>query len=148
MTLPHEKIGEAIYPAGFYRRKAETIREISKKLFEEFKSVVPDEIDELIKFKGIGRKTANIVVVFGHNKPGMPVDVHVHRISNRLGWVRTKTPDETEIRLRKGLGKKHWMDVNELLVRHGQKICLPVSPWCSRCTISKFCERNGVLKSR
>ncbi len=146
--LDGRKIERAIYPAGFYKTKAKRIKEISKRLADEYGSRVPDDFDELMKFKGVGRKTANIVMVFGFQKPGIPVDTHVHKLSNRLGWTRTKTPDETEMALRRGLSKKYWLDINELFVRHGQHICLSVSPLCSRCGIGKYCKRIGVRVSR
>lgn len=147
-ALAEREISKAIYPAGFYKTKAGRIKEISKRLVKEYDSKVPDFIDELLKFKGVGRKTANIVVTFGYNLPGIAVDTHVHRISNRLGIVKTKVPDETEAVLRKILPKKYWLAFNELLVRHGQNRCKPISPICSKCMISKYCARVGVLKNR
>lgn len=141
-------IENAIYPVGFYRRKAVQIREISKTLIEENDSKVPDEIDDLLKLKGVGRKTANIVVTHGFNKPGIAVDTHVHRISNRLGLVLTKTPDQTEFELRRILPEEYWRDFNDLLVVHGQNICTPISPRCSECPISRHCGRVGVARSR
>jgi endonuclease III len=142
------KIEKAIYPAGFYKTKARRIKEISGRLAKEYGSKVPEDFDELMKFKGVGRKTANIVMVFGFRKPGIPVDTHVHKLSNRLGWVRTKLPEQTEMKLRKGLSRRYWLDINELFVRHGQHICLSVSPLCSRCMIRKYCKRTGVGISR
>jgi len=141
-------IEKAIYPVGFYRRKAMQIREISKTLIEENDSKVPDEIDDLLKLKGVGRKTANIVVTFGFNKPGIAVDTHVHRISNRLGIVLTKTPDQTEFELRRILPEEYWRDFNDLLVVHGQNVCTPISPKCSVCPISGYCGAVGVVRSR
>lgn len=141
-------IEKLIYPVGFYRRKAAGILEISKKLIDSYDSKVPDTIDELLKFKGVGRKTANIVVTFGFGKLGIAVDVHVHRISNRLGWVKTTNPDSTEKVLRAELAKKYWIPINELMVRHGQTICKPVSPFCSKCKIACYCKRVGVDRSR
>ncbi len=141
-------IENAIDPVGFYRRKAVQIREISKNLIEESGSKVPDEIDDLLKLKGVGRKTANIVVTHGFNKPGIAVDTHVHRISNRLGLVLTKTPDQTEFELRRILPTEYWRDFNDLLVVHGQNVCTPISPRCSGCPISEYCGRVGVAKSR
>jgi endonuclease-3 len=141
-------IENAIYPVGFYRRKAVQIREISKTLIEENDSKVPDEIDDLLKLKGVGRKTANIVVTFGFNKPGIAVDTHVHRISNRLGLVLTKTPDQTEFELRRILPEEYWRDFNDLLVVHGQNVCTPISPRCSECPISRYCRKVGVARSR
>lgn len=147
-SLPTKKIEKAIYPAGFYKTKAERIKEISSRLVKEYGSKVPDEIEELLKFKGVGRKTANIVRVFGFKKPGIPVDTHVHKLSNRLDWTRTKNPEQTEMALREGLSKRYWLDINELFVRHGQHVCLSVSPLCSRCKIRKYCKRAGVRVSR
>ncbi|MEA1945366.1 MAG: endonuclease III [Euryarchaeota archaeon] len=148
LRLSATDIESAIYPVGFYRRKAVQIREISKELIEQYNSKVPDDIDDLLKFKGVGRKTANIVITLGFNKPGIAVDTHVHRISNRLGLVVTKTPDQTEFELRRILPEKYWRDFNDLLVVHGQNICTPVSPKCSICPISRYCQRTGVERSR
>lgn len=136
-----EKLAEAIYPVGFYRNKAEQIIELSKLLVENYDSKVPDEIEELIKFKGVGRKTANLVLSEGFNKPAICVDVHVHRIFNRLGYVKTKTPEETEFALRKKLPKKFWIDINSLLVTHGQNVCKPTKPLCNICPIEKYCMK-------
>jgi len=148
LKLTPKQIQKAIYPVCFYRVKSKTLLDISKKLLDEYKGKVPDTIDELLKFNGVGRKTANIVVTYGFNKPGIAVDTHVHRISNRLGLVNTKTPYETEFALRKKLPKKYWIPINELLVRHGQAICKPISPMCSKCPIHRYCKRVGVGKSR
>ncbi|MBI4439952.1 endonuclease III [Candidatus Woesearchaeota archaeon] len=148
LRLSAREIEKAIYPVGFYRRKAKTIRGICKKVIRDYDSEVPDSIDELLKFKGVGRKTANIVITFGFNKPGIAVDTHVHRISNRLGIARTKTPEETEYALKGIVPREYWIDLNELFVRHGQNTCRPISPFCSRCQIRKFCKRIGVTKSR
>jgi endonuclease III len=147
-ALPEKKIEKAIYPSGFYRVKAKRIREISRKLVDEYAGNVPDTIEELLKFKGVGRKTANIVITFGFNKPGIAVDTHVHRITNRLGLVRTKDPTETEFAIKKILPEKHWIRFNELFVRHGQSICRPISPICSRCMIIKYCRQIGVETKR
>ena len=146
--LSTSDIENAIYPVGFYRRKSVQIREISKTLIEENDSKVPDEIDDLLKLKGVGRKTANIVVTHGFNKPGIAVDTHVHRISNRLGLVLTKTPDQTEFELRRILPEEYWRDFNDLLVVHGQNVCTPISPRCSECPIGRYCGRVGVARSR
>jgi len=136
-----KELEKAIYPVGFYINKAKQIIELSKVLIEKYNSNVPESIDELVKFKGVGRKTANLVVARGFNKPAICVDVHVHRIFNRLGYVKTKTPDETEIELRKKLPKKHWIAINTLLVTHGQNVCKPINPQCSICPIEKYCEK-------
>lgn len=144
MKLKEKQIADAIFPAGFYKTKARRIKQISKQLYEDYSSIVPDSIDGLTKFHGVGRKTANIVMVYGHNKPAVPVDVHVHKISNRLGWIKTKTPDESELALRKNLPKKYWFEINELFVRHGQNICFTRNPRCDTCKISKYCKRVNV----
>ncbi len=146
--LPVSKIRKAIYPAGFYITKARRIKDISKAIIKKYRNKVPDEIDELLKLRGVGRKTANLVVGLGYGKPAICVDTHVHRISNRLGIVNTKNPEQTEFALRKDLPKKYWIIYNDLLVAYGQNICSPVSPWCSRCVISRYCKRTGVKKSR
>jgi endonuclease III len=146
--LSEERIEKAIFPAGFYHTKARAIRKASKELVERYGSRVPDTIDELLTLPGVGRKTANLVVTLAHNKAGICVDTHVHRITNRWGYVKTKTPHETEQALRARLPKKHWIAINTILVMHGQNICKPVSPFCSRCPVSEYCARIGVTKSR
>ncbi len=148
LTLTEKQIQKLIYPVGFYRVKSKRIKEISKRLIDEYNSKVPDTIDELLTFKGVGRKTANIVVTHAFGKLGIAVDIHVHRISNRLGLVKTKTPEQTEFALRKVLQKKYWIILNELLVQHGKKICNPVSPFCSKCLIYDCCKRIGVVHKR
>lgn len=136
-----EELSKAIYPVGFYENKAKQIIELSRQIDEELDGIVPDEIEELIKFNGVGRKTANLVLARGYNKPAICVDVHVHRIFNRLGYVRTKNPEETEFALRKKLPKKYWIDINTLIVTHGQNICKPTKPLCSNCPIEKYCAK-------
>jgi endonuclease-3 len=148
MRLDVKEIEEAIYPVGFYHNKARTIKEVCKTLVERYNGRVPDDLDELLKLKGVGRKTANLVITLGYNKPGICVDTHVHRISNRLGYVRTRTPEETEFALREKLPREYWIEYNDLLVTLGQAICQPVSPKCSRCPISEYCDRVGVKHSR
>ena len=143
-----EEIAELIYPAGFYRTKAEQIREIARRLVSDFGGRVPDGIDELLAFKGVGRKTANLVLTLGFGKPGICVDTHVHRICNRWGYVATKTPQATEMALRATLPHEYWIEINDLLVAFGQNHCHPVSPWCSTCRLSALCPRIGVLKYR
>jgi endonuclease-3 len=147
-SLPVDEVAGLIYPAGFYRNKALQIVEISKRLMGEYGGVVPDEIDELLKFKGVGRKTANLVVTLGFGKPGICVDTHVHRICNRWGYVSTKTPDETETALRKKLPAEYWIEINDLLVAFGQNHCHPLSPRCSVCRLSEMCAKVGVGASR
>ncbi|WP_456484992.1 endonuclease III domain-containing protein [Desulfurobacterium sp.] len=148
VKLSEKEIEELIYPVGFYRNKAKTIKEICKTLIEKYDGKVPDSLDELLKLKGVGRKTANLVVTLGFNKPGICVDTHVHRIMNRIGYVKTKTPEETEFALRKKLPKKYWKIINELLVSLGQHICHPISPKCSICPIRDYCQKVGVRRSR
>ena len=141
-------IQKAIYPSSFFRVKARTLQGIARDLIRNFGGKVPDTIDELLTLKGVGRKTANLVVTLGHRKPGICVDIHVHRISNRLGYVRTKNPDQTETALRAKLPKRYWMTYNDLLVAYGQNLCTPLSPWCSRCKLSSLCRRVGVGRAR
>lgn len=148
LKLSEKEIAELIYPVGFYNTKAKTIKEISRKLVEEYGGRVPDQIEELLKLKGVGRKTANLVVIEGYNKPGICVDTHVHRISNRLGWVKTKTPDETEKRLREILPKQYWQMINRLFVSFGKNVCKPISPLCSRCPLEDICPKIGVNRHR
>ncbi len=146
--LSETEIAKLIYPVGFYKTKAKSIKKVCEILLNKYEGVVPGEIDELLKFPGVGRKTANLVLIEGYQKPAMCVDTHVHRISNRWGYVNTKIPDETEMVLRKKLPRKHWITYNELLVGFGQQICNPVSPWCSKCPINKECPKKNVTKSR
>ncbi len=147
-ALEIEEIEKAIYPAGFYRVKAKTLKEIGRVLVSEYGSVVPESIEELLKLKGVGRKTANLVATMGYNRPGICVDVHVHRITNRWGYVRTKSPDATEMALRRKLPQKYWAEINDLLVAYGQNLCSPLSPHCSRCRLYSVCDRVGVKKRR
>ena len=148
LKLTARRIEKAIYPVGFYRTKARNIKAICRDVIERFGGQVPDSIDSLLTLQGVGRKTANLVVTEGFGKLGVCVDTHVHRISNRLGYVRTKTPEETEWALRKKLPKRFWIEYNCLLVTWGQNICRPVSPLCSRCAIRGLCRRIHVTSSR
>ncbi len=148
VMLPEETIRQVIYPAGFYRNKARAIVEVCRELIERYESRVPDTIESLLTLKGVGRKTANLVVTLGYGKEGICVDTHVHRISNRLGYVRTRTPDETEFALRRKLPRKYWIRYNTLLVAFGRSICRPVSPLCRRCALYSDCDRVGVVRSR
>ena len=148
LGLSIKNIEKAIYPVGFYKTKAKRIKEICRVLLDDYEGVVPNEIDELLKLNGVGRKTANLTVTLGYGRLGICVDTHVHRISNRLGLVKTKTPEQTEFALRKKLPQKHWLFYNDLLVTYGQNLCVPISPWCSKCKIFKYCKRVGVKKSR
>lgn len=138
--LDPEELEKAIYPVGFYKNKARQIVELSRELYEKHNSVVPNTIEELIKFKGVGRKTANLVLAKGYNLPAICVDVHVHRISNRMGLVSTKTPEETEFELKKNLPVDYWIDSNTLLVTFGQNVCKPVSPKCPSCCVKAYCD--------
>lgn len=134
------EIESLIKPVGFYRTKAKRVKEISKTLVERFGGKVPETLEELLSLPGVGRKTGNCVLVYGFGKPGIPVDTHVHRISNRLGWVKTKTPEETEVKLRELVPKKHWLELNELFVKFGQMVCKPINPRCRECVVRRLCE--------
>jgi endonuclease-3 len=148
LLLSEKTIEKLIYPVGFYKTKAKAILKTCKLLIDEHEGVVPDDIDALVKLPGVGRKTANLVLTLGHNKPAMCVDTHVHRISNIWGYVKTKDPYETEMALRKKLPLKYWMEYNDLLVSFGQHLCVPVSPKCSQCPMRKLCPRIDVTRSR
>jgi endonuclease-3 len=148
LTLKAGRIAKLIYPVGFYRTKAGVILGICRDLIERFGGRVPDTIDELLTLNGVGRKTANLVVTMGFDKPGICVDTHVHRISNRLGYVRTKNPEETEMALRATLPRRYWIGYNDLLVAFGQNICAPISPRCSTCPVATLCRRVGVTSAR
>ena len=148
LKLTARQIEKAVYPVGFYKTKAKNILGICRDIIDQFDSKVPDDIDTLMTMKGVGRKTANLVLTEGFGIPAMCVDTHVHRISNRFGFIKTKTPQETETALRKKLPKKYWMDYNALLVTWGQNMCRPISPLCSICTIKKYCLRKDVQISR
>ena len=146
--LDLKKIERAIYPVGFYRTKARTVRDVARRLKTEFGGKVPSTMEALLGFKGVGRKTAALVVSLGYGVPAICVDTHVHRISNRLGWVRTRTPDQTEHALMELVPRTHWIDVNEIMVGFGQRVCTPLSPRCSRCPVARSCARVGVAKHR
>ena len=148
LQVPLDKIAKVIYPVGFYRVKARTIHHACRELIKRFVSRVPDDIDDLLSIKGVGRKTANLVVALAYGKDAICVDTHVHRISNRLGYVKTKTPDETEFALRDKLPRRHWIIYNTILVAFGRQTCKPVSPLCSQCPVNKYCDRVGVTLSR
>ena len=147
-ALPTRTIERAIYPVGFYHTKARTVRAVSRTLLEQYGGRVPDHLDELLKLKGVGRKTANLVVTLAFRKDGICVDTHVHRISNRWGYVRTNTPEQTEHALRAKLPRRYWQIYNDLLVTFGQNLCHPTSPWCSRCPLERLCPKLGVTHSR
>lgn len=148
LKLSQKEIEKLIYPVGFYRTKAANLRRVCGLLLERHGGKVPQTLEELLELPGVGRKTANLVMTVGHKKPGICVDTHVHRISNRWGLVRTKSPDETEMALRKTLPGRYWMGLNDLLVCYGQNLCQPVSPRCSQCKIRPYCPRTGVKRSR
>ncbi len=147
-ALDVRAIEKAIYPASFFRVKARTLKNAARDLLARFDGRVPDDVETLCTLKGVGRKTANLVVTLGWNKPGICVDTHVHRISNIWDYVRARTPDDTERALRRKLPARHWMTYNDLLVAFGQNVCVPVSPRCSRCPLADLCPRRGVKRSR
>jgi endonuclease-3 len=148
LELSNAKIEKAIYPAAFYRNKTKSLKELCQVLVKEYSGKVPDKLEQLLKLKGVGRKTANLTLILGHNKPGICVDIHVHRISNRWGYVKTKSPNETEMVLREILPKRFWKGYNDLLVSFGQNLCKPVSPFCSSCPVEDQCPKIGVNRSR
>ncbi|MBI3091798.1 MAG: endonuclease III [Candidatus Tectomicrobia bacterium] len=148
VRLSTERIERAIYPVGFYRTKARTIREVCRALLERFDGQVPNNLDALLSLKGVGRKTANLVLTLGFQSAGICVDTHVHRICNRWGYVATKTPEQTEAALRQKLPRQYWIPLNDLLVTYGQNLCTPLSPHCSRCPLAFACRRVAVSRSR
>lgn len=143
-----EEIAQIIYPVGFYNTKAQSIVEVSRILLDQYGGRVPDDLEALLQLPGVGRKTANLVITAGYNKPGICVDTHVHRISNRWGYVQTKNPEATEFALRAKLPPEYWIEYNGLLVSFGQTLCHPTSPRCSLCPVYQYCERVGVTRSR
>ena len=148
VLLTPAEIAELIYPAGFYRTKSEQIHTICARLLEEYAGKVPESIEQLLMFKGVGRKTANLVMTLGHRKPGICVDIHVHRITNRWGYVISRNPDQTEHILRNKLPTVYWSVINDLLVCYGQNLCYPVSPASSKCLLNRWCDHVGVQRSR
>jgi len=148
LELKEETIAHLAYPAGFYRTKAKNLKKIAALIIDNHKGKVPDNLETLLSLPGVGRKTANLVLIEAYNKDGICVDIHVHRISNRTGWLISKTPEETEMILRQILMRKYWKVINPLLVLYGQNICRPVSPWCSLCVMADHCRRIGVSSSR
>ncbi len=141
-------VAKIIRRIGFYNNKSKNIIAAAKMVRDDFGGKVPQEMEKLLEIPGVGRKVANCVLVYAYGKPALPVDTHVHRLSNRLGWVRTRTPEKTEVALEKIVPRKHWLVVNEAFVSHGKGICVPVSPFCSKCPIIKYCKRISVVKSR
>jgi endonuclease-3 len=148
LRLPRARLARTIFPVGFYRTKARVIHAVCRQLAERFDGRVPADLDALLTLPGVGRKTANLVVTFAFGLPGICVDTHVHRISNRLGFVRTRTPEETEIALRTKLPARHWIELNDILVAFGQNVCHPTSPRCSACPVADLCLRVGVRRAR
>ncbi len=148
VMLGDEEIEKAIYPAGFYKRKAKQIKAVSQEIINRFNGIVPDNAEELLSLPGVGIKTANLTLNLGFNIKAICVDCHVHQIANRIGWICTKTPEESVKALEQIMPDKFWIPLNELLVAYGQYICTPVSPFCSKCPISEDCQKNGVERSR
>jgi endonuclease-3 len=148
MRLTPQRIGKLIYPAGFYRTKGATLKKLSRVLVEEHEGVVPNTMEGLLRLDGVGRKTANLVLTLGHGKPGICVDVHVHRISNRIGFAETSAPDDTEHLLRARLPRRWWVAINDLLVTWGRTVCRPTSPFCSSCVVADLCHQRGVTRHR
>jgi endonuclease-3 len=146
--ISHKELARIIFPVGFYNTKAKHLKELPKILKTLFQNKIPESVDELVKLPGVGRKTANLVVSVAFNKPAICVDTHVHKIMNRLGYIKTKTPFETEMILRKKLPKKYWISINSMLVSFGQHLCRPISPHCSICPIERYCNKVGVKNSR
>ena len=141
MWVNVEDLEKAIYPVGFYKNKAGQIIELSRLIVEKYDGKVPNSIDELCTFRGVGRKTANLVMTLGFGEPAICVDVHVHRIFNRLGYIKTKTPEETEFALRENLPLEYWIPINTLLVTHGQNVCKPIKPMCEVCPVAEYCDK-------
>lgn len=148
LNLPLKKLEKIIYSSGYYRNKAKTLKHVSKVLLERFNGEVPKTREELMSIKGIGPKTANIVLAFAFGKKVLPIDTHCHRIPNRLGWIKTKTPEQTEAALNQILPRKYWTEFNSIFVQFGKTICQPISPLCSTCPINQYCPRIGVTKHR
>ncbi|MDR3300915.1 MAG: endonuclease III [Spirochaetaceae bacterium] len=147
LKLDTKMIQDIIFPVGFYRTKALNLQRIAKIIIEKYKGLVPDDFEALLELPGVGRKTANLVFIEAFGKEGICVDTHVHRICNRTGWIETKTPEHTEMRLRAILPRRHWKGLNALLVLYGQQVCRPINPFCSVCPIKAHCNRNNVIKS-
>lgn len=148
VVLTTGRIERLIYPVGFYRTKARNLKETCRILLDSHGGTVPRSLDDLLLLPGVGRKTANLVITVGYGDYGICVDTHVHRITNLWGYVKTKTPEETEFALRRKLPRKHWRTYNDILVTFGQNLCVPVSPWCSRCPVEQHCEKVGLKRHR
>ena len=148
LKIPIKKLEKLIYSSGYYKNKAKSIKHVCRVLLDEYQGKVPRTREELLAIKGIGPKTCNIVLCFAYGQNVIPVDTHVHRIPNRLGWVKTKTPEESEVELMRVVPKKYWREINTTFILFGQNVCLPISPKCSVCSINKLCPRINVVKSR
>ena len=148
IKIPLQKLERIIFSTGHYRKKARVLKSVSKEILEKFKGNVPKTREELLSIKGIGPKTANIVLAFAYGQSVIPVDTHCHRVPNRLGWVQTKTPEQTEQELMKIIPKTHWSEFNAIFVQFGREICVPISPWCSKCPIEKYCPKINVKRKR
>jgi endonuclease-3 len=148
LRLSRPRLARTIYPVGFYRTKAAVIHRVCRELMARFEGTVPRDLDALLTLPGVGRKTANLVVTYAYGLPGICVDTHVHRITNRLGFIRTASPERTEWALRAKLPERHWIALNDLLVAFGQHVCQPLSPRCSTCPVARRCHRVGVVRSR
>jgi len=148
IKIPTKQLERLIYSSGHYKKKARILKHVSQELIERFNSQIPNNKEKLLSIKGIGPKTANIVLAFAYDQEVLPVDTHCHRIPNRLGWVKTKTPEQTEKELEKILPRKYWREFNTVFVLFGKTLCQPVSPWCSKCPVRNYCPRINVVKSR
>jgi endonuclease III len=148
LSLSQEKLENLIYSSGHYKKKARTLKHVSEIIIKDFNNKVPEKREELMSIKGIGPKTANIVLAFAFGKDVLPIDTHCHRIPNRLGWIKTKTPEKTEEELNKILPKKYWREFNSIFVQFGKTICQPISPLCSTCPINNYCQKVGVVRNR
>ncbi len=148
LKVPLEELEELFYPLGFYRRKARIVKEVCRELIDRFDGKVPSTEEQLLSIKGVGRKTANLVLGMAFEQPAICVDTHVHRLANRLGWVKTTNPNQTERELQRLVPKEHWIDLNNYLVMWGQNVCVPISPFCSTCVLSPHCPKKGVTKRR
>ena len=148
IKLPIKKLEKLVYSSGHYKKKARTLKSVSREIITRFNGKVPSTKEELLSIKGIGPKTANIVLNFAYNKPALPIDTHCHRIPNRLGWIKTKTPEQTEKVLEQILPKQFWKEFNATIILHGKEICNPISPKCSQCPVEKYCKKVNLTKSR
>ena len=148
IKLPTKRLEKLIFSSGHYKKKSRVLKHVSSEILKKFEGKVPKTKEELMSIKGIGPKTANIVLCFAFNKNVLPIDTHCHRLPNRLGWVKTKTPEQTEKELEKILPKRYWKEFNGMFVLFGKTVCQPISPFCSKCPISRYCKRVRVKRSR